>query len=348
MSAAVVWNVPSRSGFEGMRVGVVGVGRMGVVHARTLAEHPEVSSVIVQDVDGARAREVAADLGVDVAEDVESVFAGVDGLVIAAASSTHADLIHAAADRGVATFCEKPVSLDLSSSEQVVAHVRETGIEVQMGFQRRFDAGYVAAHDLVETGGLGTVYVVRMAGHDPRPPHEEYIPVSGGIFRDFGIHDFDALRFVTGQEVVEVFAEGSVLGFPVFATYDDVDTAVAVLRLSSGALALLSTTRHDPLGYDIRMEILGSGDSVVVGWDDRLPLRSIEPGGPRAPADPYPDFQRRFPAAYTAEIHAFVEVVGGARSSPCTVQDAHEALRVAEACDRSRRQHRPIALEDVA
>jgi len=331
-----------------MRVGVVGVGRMGVVHARTLAGHPEISSVVVQDVDRVRAEQVAEELGVELGGDVETLMSNVDGLVIAAASSVHADLIHAAADRGITTFCEKPISIDLTSSKEVVTHVRDAGVQVQMGFQRRFDAGYVAAHELVETGGLGTLYIVRMAGHDPQPPHEAYIPVSGGIFRDFGIHDFDALRFVTGQEVVEVFAEGSVIAFPVFAKHDDVDTAAALLRLSSGALALLSTTRHDPLGYDIRMELLGAGDSVVVGWDEHMPLRSIEPDGPAAPELGHPDFQHRFAAAYVAEMHAFVKVVAGTRSSPCTVQDAHEALRIAEACDRSRRQHRPVALEEVA
>jgi myo-inositol 2-dehydrogenase / D-chiro-inositol 1-dehydrogenase len=330
-----------------MRIGVIGVGRMGVVHARTLVAHPEVTAVVVQDVDRSRADEVAAELGVEVSDDAGAVMGTVDGVVVAAASSVHAELLHAAADRGLTTFCEKPISIDLKSTAEVVAHVRDAGVQVQMGFQRRFDAGYVGAHDLVESGALGTLYVVRMAGHDPRPPHEAYIPASGGIFRDFGIHDFDALRFVTGQEVVEVFAEGAVIAFPIFAKYDDVDTAAAVLRLSSGALALLSTTRHDPLGYDIRMELLGSGDSVAVGWDERMPLRSIEPGGPSAPEDPYPDFQRRFAPAYAAEMHAFVDMVAGRRPSLCTVQDAYEALRIAEACDRSRREHRPVALEEV-
>ncbi len=119
--------------------------------------------------------------------------------------------------------------------------------------------------------GSGTLYVVRMAGHDPAPPHEEYIPVSGGIFRDFSVHDFDALRFVTGQEMVETYADGAVIEFPLFEKYGDVDTAVATFRLSGGAFGILSVTRHDPLGYDIRMELLGSGDSVVVGWDAGCP-----------------------------------------------------------------------------
>ncbi len=149
---------------------------------------------------------------------------------------------------------------------------------VQMGFQRRFDLGYRRARELVESGALGRIYVVRMSGHDPHPPHDDYIPGSGGIFRDLHIHDFDIVRYVTGQDVVEVYADGSDAGFEAFARHGDVAAAVATLRFSGGTLGILSGTRHDPLGYDIRMELFGAGDSVAVGWNDRTPLRSIEPG----------------------------------------------------------------------
>jgi myo-inositol 2-dehydrogenase/D-chiro-inositol 1-dehydrogenase len=321
---------------------------MGLVHAQTLTTIPEVQDVQLADVDPERLHQASRDLGLPAAESVEGLLSSSDAVVIAAATSAHADLIHAAADAGLPAFCEKPIALDLKSTREVMEHVREAGIALQMGFQRRFDAGYRAAHDLVQGGGLGTLYIVRMAGHDPAPPHDEYIPVSGGIFRDFGIHDFDALRFVTGREVEEVYADGSVIKFDQFARYDDVDTAAAVLRLEGGALAILSTTRHDPYGYDVRMELFGSGDSVAVGWDARTPLRSVEPGMPGAPADAYPGFAERFAEAYRAEMAAFVDVAAGRAESPCTAEDALAALVVAEACDRSRREHRPVRLEEVA
>jgi myo-inositol 2-dehydrogenase/D-chiro-inositol 1-dehydrogenase len=216
-----------------------------------------------------------------------------------------------------------------------------------MGFQRRFDSGYVAASELARAGRLGTIYVVRMAGHDPAPPPPVYIAASGGLFRDFSVHDFDALRFVTGQEVASVYAEGGVLGFPVFSEYGDVDTAAVLLRLSGGTFGVMSVTRHDPLGYDIRMELIGSEDSVAVGVDARTPLRSLEPGVP-PPSDPYPDFQNRFQEAYRAEMAAFIEVAAGRRESPCTARDALESLRIAVACDRSRAEGRPVSLEEVA
>jgi myo-inositol 2-dehydrogenase / D-chiro-inositol 1-dehydrogenase len=330
-----------------MRIGVIGVGRMGLVHARTLSEHDAVEDVVLCDAQVDLARRVGSDLGLPVAYDTEELFSSVDAVVIAAATSAHAELIHTAADKGIPAFCEKPISLDVKSTIAVMEHIDEAGISFQMGFQRRFDEGYRTAHDLVRGGTLGDLYVVRMAGHDPAPPPEAYIAVSGGIFVDFSVHDFDALRFVTGQEVVEVYADGSVLGFPVFEKYDDVDSAVATLKLTSGTLGILSVTRHDPLGYDIRMELLGSGDSVAVGWDARMPLRSVEPGAERPRQGTYRNFQDRFEPAYRAEIAAFVDVVRGKRQSPCTARDALEALRVAIACQRSRDEHRPVAVEEI-
>jgi myo-inositol 2-dehydrogenase / D-chiro-inositol 1-dehydrogenase len=138
-----------------------------------------------------------------------------------------------------------------------------------------------------------------------------------------------------------------VIAFPVFAKYEDVDTAVATLKLSGGALAVLSVTRHNPLGYDVRMELFGSKDSIAVGWDERAPLRPVEKGSQTSPVDPYPNFQDRFRAAYEAEMAAFVEVAGGRRESPCTAEDALEALRVALACELSRKEHRPVLVKEI-
>ncbi len=331
-----------------MHIGLIGAGRIGVHHGATLHETPGVTQVTVADADHARATRLATEIGIGSVADIDELIDRADAIVIAAATDAHADLIIRSTKAGKPTFCEKPISLDLESTRAVVRHVGETGVTVQMGFQRRFDPGYRAARELVETGGLGTIYVVRMVGHDPAPPHEEYIPASGGLFRDFSVHDFDALRFVTGQEVVEVYADGAVLGFPVFARYGDIDTGVAVLKLDSGGLCLLSTTRHDPHGYDIRMELFGSDDSAVVGWDDRMPLRSLEPGGPDLPAAPYANFQERFRTAYRRELAAFVEVARGDRPNPCTVDDAMAAMVIAVACDQSRAERRPVRIEEVA
>ena len=182
-----------------MRVGVIGTGRIGTLHATILDEMGV--ETLVTDADTERARSFAAELHIEAVGSVDDLMERSDAIVITAATSAHAELIVAGVDAGLPVFCEKPIALDLETTRQVVDHVVRKDGRVQIGFQRRFDPGYVAARDLVQSGRLGTLFVVRMAGHDPDPPHEAYIPLSGGLFRDFSVHDFDALRFVTGQEV---------------------------------------------------------------------------------------------------------------------------------------------------
>jgi myo-inositol 2-dehydrogenase/D-chiro-inositol 1-dehydrogenase len=330
-----------------MRMGVIGVGRIGRYHARVLGQHPDVERLVIADSDPERARQVAGDLGALVADSVDDLLDRVDAVAIAASTAAHAELITKAVDAGRPTFCEKPIALDLDSTAAVVRHVRAANVPVQMGFQRRFDHGYRGARELVQSGALGAVYIVRLAGHDPAPPHESYIPQSGGMFRDLHVHDFDIIPWVLGQHITEVYADGAVLCDPMFARHGDVDTTVGVLRFSGGTLGILSGSRHDPLGYDIRTELFGSKDSVAVGWDARMPLRSLEPGMPPRPPSAYQNFLDRFDAAYRAELAAFVDVARGRAQTPCTVEDAESALRVAMACDRSRAEHRPVSLAEI-
>ena len=330
-----------------MRITLIGAGRIGSLHARLLAAAPGINQLIVADVDSARAREVAAAVGAEAIDSIPDAIGAADAVVIAAATTAHAELIVASVDAGRPTFCEKPLAEDLGHTLSVAAHIEASRVPFQLGFQRRFDAAYREARRLVATGELGTLYAMRMAGHDPEPPHESYIPQSGGLFRDFSIHDFDVLRYLTGREVVEVYADGGVLGFPVFAKYDDVDTAVATLRLDDGMLAVLTVARHDPLGYDIRTELFGSRDSVSVGLGPRTPMRSVEPGVPPPAGPAWPNFLDRFEAAYVAEFAAFLRVAAGLEPSPCTARDGVEALRVAEAATRSLHEHRPVAIAEI-
>jgi myo-inositol 2-dehydrogenase / D-chiro-inositol 1-dehydrogenase len=330
-----------------LHVGVVGVGRIGAFHAETLGALDGVASLTVADADQARAAELAATLGAGTAATPEAIVDAVDALVIATPTLSHAPLLRLAADAGIPAFCEKPVALEVAALDNVIVDIERAGILVQVGFQRRFDSGYRAAHDAVTTGAVGKVLVLRAATHDPAPPAEEYIAESGGIFRDLHIHDFDALRYVTGQEIVEVYADGAVLETPWFERHGDVDTAAAVLRLDGGALAILSGTRHDPLGYDVRLEVFGSANSIVAGVDDRSPLSSVE-RGLRPVSGGYRNFLDRFEHAYRAELAAFVDAVRSGGPSPCSLQEARAALVVAHAADRSRRERRPISIEEVA
>jgi myo-inositol 2-dehydrogenase / D-chiro-inositol 1-dehydrogenase len=327
-----------------MRVGVIGVGRIGRHHAAIVASHPDVDTVVVTDVDADRAHETALAVGGEVAPDAATLLDRVDAVMITSPTDMHARHILQAVEARRPTFCEKPVALDLESTMEVVRRVQDTGVTVQIGFQRRFDAGYRAARGLVVSGALGRMYMARIIGHDPAPPHEAYIPASGGIFRDLHIHDFDIVQWTLGQDIVEVYAKGTVLVDPIFKQYDDVDTVAAVLTFSGGTLGALTGGRHDPIGYDIRLELLGSGDSISVGWDANTPLRSVEPGMPGAPEHPHAFFADRFAGAFRAELNHWVEVVQGRATNPTTVMDAERALRVALACDRSRREGRAVVV----
>ena len=330
-----------------MRIGLLGAGRIGALHARTLRNTPGVDELIVADMDAGRAAAVAADVDAASAT-VDEAIARADALVIASPTPTHASLIRRAVEAGRPAFCEKPLAGDLAETIDLVAQIEASGLPFQLGFQRRFDAGYREARRLVDSGDLGTLYAIRLAGHDPAPPPDDYIPLSGGLFRDFSIHDFDILRWLTGNEVEEVYADGAVRGFPVFAAHGDVDTAVLTLRLHDGPLVAMTMARHDPLGYDVRAELFGSRDSVAVGMGPRMPLRSVEPGVPGPGTNPWATFLVRFADAYAAELTTFVEVAAGRVPSPCTAADGLAALRIAEAATRSLHEHRPVPLAEVA
>lgn len=330
-----------------MRVGLLGAGRLGRYHARMLVEDPRVEEVVIGDVDVARAAAVAGEVGGRAGKVEEVVGGGVDAVVIAASSTVHAELVGACLDAGLPIFCEKPLAPGLEETVEIVDRVEAEGAVLQLGFQRRFDAGYREAKRLIDDGHLGTLYTLRMAGHDPEPPHEGYIPQSGGIFRDLHIHDFDILRWLTGSEVEQVYAQGSVRKFDVFAKYGDVDTSAAMIRMTDGVLVVMTGGRHDPLGYDIRMEIFGSGDSISIGLDERTPLRSVEPGVKPPVGPAYPNFLERFEDAYRAELAHFLDLARGEVENPCTARDSLEALRIAMAADKSLAEGRPVAMKEI-
>jgi myo-inositol 2-dehydrogenase/D-chiro-inositol 1-dehydrogenase len=330
-----------------MRVGLLGAGRIGALHADVLASDPGVEQILVGDTDMRRAEEVAREVGGEAGR-IEAVLdSEPDAVVIAASTPAHAPLIRVAIEAGIPAFCEKPIALGFEETAEVVREVEATDATLQIGFQRRFDAGYTEARRLIESGALGKIYTVRLATHDPEPPPEEYIAASGGIFRDLHIHDFDILRWLTGGEVEEVYATGSVRNFYFFAEHGDVDTSAALIRMKDGVVAVLTGGRHDPLGYDVRAEIFGSRDSVAVGLDRRTPLRSVEPGITSSEKTAYPNFQDRFLDAYRAEMEHFLSLVRGEVYNPCTAVDALEALRIAMAADLSLTEHRPVSPSEV-
>ncbi len=244
-------------------------------------------------------------------------------------------------------FCEKPVAKTMAEGVAVARRVGGTGVPIQIGYPRRFDQGFAAVRQAIASGELGWVHTVRSTTLDPAPPPPAYLAVSGGIFRDCSIHDFDAVRWVTGREVVEVYATGSDRGDRVFAEHGDVAFAATVLTLDDGARAVVSNSRYNARGHDVRMEVHGSADSIAAGLDDKLPLRSAQPGVSFPGGNPYVFFMDRFADAFRASLAEFTEVAAGTRPSPCTIEDALETGWVAEAATLSLAEHRPVAIAEV-
>ena len=331
-----------------MRLGLVGLGRIGSFHADTLSQLSAVDSLVVTDAVPALTRTVAERIGAQVADSpADLIRGGVDGIVIAAATGAHTELIKAGVDAKIPVFCEKPLSGDLSEALAIAGYVNDRAVPVQIGYPRRFDPAFVAARAAAEAGELGWVHTVRSTTLDPAPAPRGYIEVSGGIFRDCSVHDFDTVRWVTGREVVEVYATGSARGADFFAEFGDVATAHTLLTFDDGATAVVSNTRYNARGYDVRLELHGTDDSVAAGWSDSTPVRNLEPGATWPAGPPATFFMDRLALAFRAELTAFTEVIAGQRTSPCTVNDAMAVAYMAEAATRSLAEHRPVRIDEV-
>ncbi len=331
-----------------MRVGLAGAGRIGAFHASTLAGLADVDAVVVADAIPEAAAQLAGANGYDLAASLDDLLSRVDALVITTSTTGHAATLRAAVAVGLPTFCEKPLATTLAETIELVELVEQSGVQVHVGFQRRFDAGYRRAKQAVETGELGFVHTLRASTHDQSPPPAAYIPTSGGLFRDCSVHDFDIIRFVTGREVTRVFGTGANKGADFFTEGGDVDTAAAVLTLDDDTLVVATATRYNGGGHDVRLEVMGSEGTIGVGYDDSLAVRSAEEGVdfPRGPQKW--SFMERFRPAYRAELTAFCDLAAGRGASPCTMADALEAFRVAEACEQSRLSGQPVEMTTIA
>lgn len=329
-------------------LGVIGLGRIGAFHVDTLSGLDGVDGLVVADERPDVVAAVAAKHGAKPADSVEDLLdSGVDGVVVAAATPAHAELTLAAVHRGLPTFCEKPIASTAVESARVAESIARAGVPVQVGYQRRFDAAFAAAKREVDSGTLGALHTVRSTTMDPAPPSMDYIKGSGGIFRDCAVHDFDALRWITGQNAVEVYATGTVQGDPRFAEYGDVDTAAVVVRFDGGALGIVSAARYNARGYDCRLEVHGFNNSIAAGWDQGTPLQNMDPGND-FPAGPYHHFfMDRFTDAFRSELAGFVEVVKGNPIPGATVADAVEVAWMAEAATESLRRGAPVRIEEV-
>ncbi len=331
-----------------LRIGVIGVGRIGRMHAELIAHQvPGAALGAVYDAHEPSARGVASALGVPAAARVEEMFdSDLEAVAICSSSNTHVDLLVSAAEAGKAVFCEKPVSLDLAELDRALDAVEAAGIPFQIGFNRRFDPGHASVREAVKTGAIGDPHLVRISSRDPAPPPLEYVKSSGGLFLDMMIHDFDMARYVTGSEVVEVFARGAVRVEPSFAQAGDIDTALVTLVHSDGCLTAIDNSRRAAYGYDQRVEVFGSAGMAVSENPRAHAGALVTAAGERRPALPH-FFLERYLPSYVREWQAFVEAVKSGTTPPASIGDARAPLLIGLAALRSSREGRPVRLEEV-
>jgi myo-inositol 2-dehydrogenase/D-chiro-inositol 1-dehydrogenase len=334
---------------DAVRIGVLGAGRIGRMHARLLAHDvPGAALAMVYDPVSAASESVGDELGARVARSSEELLAAsdVDAVAICTSTDTHVDLMVAAADAGKAIFCEKPVSLDLESVDRGLAAVDAAGVPLQIGFNRRFDAAHRSVREAVASGSLGDLHVVRITSRDPSPPPISYIEVSGGIFLDMTIHDFDMARYITGSEVVEVYAQGAVRVDPAIGAAGDVDTAVVLLRHADGCLTVIDNSRQAVYGYDQRVEAFGALGMAASQNPHAHTGMTLTAAGAHAPTLPY-FFVERYIPSYVAQWEAFLAYVRDGGDAPVTGADGRAPLVIGLAAWRSVREGGPVAVAET-
>jgi myo-inositol 2-dehydrogenase/D-chiro-inositol 1-dehydrogenase len=335
---------------EKLNVGLIGVGRIGRLHAEHLAYRiPTARLVAIADVNEVAARACAGRLGIrNVATDYQALLSrdDVDAVVICSPTHTHAQLIEAAAAAGKQIFCEKPIDLRLDRVDQAIAAARRASVKLQIGFNRRFDPNFRRVRQALETGEIGELQLLHIISRDPAPPPIEYIKVSGGIFMDMTIHDFDMARYLIGADVEEVYALAGVTVDPDIGAAGDVDTALITLKFANGVLASIDNCRQAVYGYDQRVEILGKKGAIRV--DNNYPNSAVISGAERVERDlPLNFFMDRYVESYLTEMRLFIEAVLKGGPVPVTGEDARAAMLMALAARKSCETNRPVRISEV-
>lgn len=334
-----------------INVGIIGAGRIGRVHAENLAYRiPEARILAVSDVFLEAAEKCAADYQIPAAfKDHRAILENkdIEVVVICSSTDTHAQFISEAAAAGKHIFCEKPIALDLAKIDEALAAVERNQVKLQIGFNRRFDPNFKQARDQVAAGKIGTPHILRITSRDPAPPPLEYVKVSGGIFLDMTIHDFDMARYLMGSEVEEVYAAGAVLVDPAIGAAGDVDTALITLRFANGALGAIDNSRKAVYGYDQRVEVFGSEGVVVVA--NNTPHRAVLSNAEGVhSALPLYFFLERYTEAYVAEMKAFIEAIRQNTPPSVTGLDGRIPVVIGLAAWKSYREKRPVKLNEIS
>ena len=330
-----------------LKVGLLGAGRIGNVHAKAITGHPASQLVAVSDVNMEAAGALASQHGAG-ARSTEAILddGAIDAVLIASSTSTHADLIEAATKAGKAVLCEKPVDLSLARALACRRAAAATGRPVMIGFNRRFDPNFAALKAAADKGEIGKTELLSITSFDPAPPPVSYIKVSGGLFRDMMIHDFDMAAWIMGAMPETVTAIGSSIVDPAIGAAGDVDTAAVTLHFGDGRIAVIKNSRRAVYGYDQRLELLGSEGLLAAGNVLENTLSKATTAGVVS-AKPEYFFLERYMRAYAAEWSAFVEAVTAGSTLPVTLDDGVNALALAEAAALSAKTGQTVSLASV-
>ena len=333
-----------------LHIGIIGAGRIGRVHAETLAFRlPEAQIAAITDIDREAAQAIAARCNVsNVFASSEEVISDpqIEAVLICSPTPTHADLIVAAAAAGKHIFCEKPIAHSLREIDRALAAVEAAGVKLQVGFNRRFDANFARVRKAVATGEIGVPSLLHLISRDPAPPPIGYIRTSGGIFADMTIHDFDMARFLIGDEVEEIYTAAGVMVDPEIGLAGDLDTALVVLRFRNGVIGSIDNSRRAAYGYDQRAEILGSKGKIAT--ENCYPNQAVVSSGDAVYRDlPLHFFMERYTESFVAELRSFVNAVRENRPTEVTGIDGRIPVQMALAARKSYDEHRPVRMDEI-
>jgi myo-inositol 2-dehydrogenase/D-chiro-inositol 1-dehydrogenase len=331
-------------------IGVIGAGRIGTVHARSITYHiPRARVAAVSDPVIERARALAAELGIPVAaEDYHDILSdqSIDAVLVCSPTSTHADICVEAARAGKHIFCEKPVDLTIEKILMTKKAAEDAGVQLQIGFNRRFDHNHGRVRELVANGALGKVEIVKITSRDPQPPSPEYAASSGGLFIDMMIHDFDMAQFQAGSPIVEVYAQGASLVDPEIGRAGDVDTAIVLLKFENGALGVIDNSRRAAYGYDQRVEVFGE-KGMAAGENDADTTVRLSTASGVVSDKPQYFFLERYMASFTEEMRRFIEACAANGPVPVNIDDALSPVVAAKAAKLSLDERRPVRCDEI-
>jgi len=328
------------------RVGLVGLGRIGVLHARTIARSPGRLEIVAAADPSAEARQAASELGLDTVASWESIIEDprIEAVLVCSATPAHEEQILAAAAAGKHIFCEKPVAATLDAARRAVQAAEKAGVVLQVGFNRRFDPGFAEVRRRVADGSLGSVLTLRITSRDPEPPHATYPRGRGGFFSDTMVHDFDMARYLLGEDPVEISAFASADADPLAAPAGDVDTATVILRFASGALGSLEACRVSAPGYDQRAEVHGTAGDVRAENVQRPNVVAFDALGEHRP--PFLHFfLERYEEAFALELESFASALEG-EAPLVNGRDGIWAMALAELATTAAEEHRVVAVAD--